>query len=385
MAITLQRLCKNAESNYNMKQVAGFNGMENTVRWVHMVEDCEVPDFLHGNELIFTTGIGYTGNDWLLPFVKELKEHNAVGLVVNIGPHIDKIPPQVLVYCEENDFPLFTLPWEMHIIDITYEFCRRIINNEEQETTIANAMLHLIIGGERRTEYTEALEKVGFGKNSFYTLITVEADSVKSSAVKNGRPALWKILKHSKYHAAVFSKGKNLIAVRQNVTADELNRLVSDLNDFISTEKLSDVYVGISDKGEGFNAISDGYKQAEAALSVGRIQKQNVIKYDDIGIYKLLFGVEDKNILKNFFEKTLGELIKYDSTNDTDYVTTLRIYLQSDGSVMQTADTLKVHRNTINYKIKAIREILHITLCDKDKLNLMLAFCVADMLGERLV
>ena len=384
MAITLQRLCKNAESNYNMKQVAGFNGMENTVRWVHMVEDCEVPDFLHGNELIFTTGIGYTGSDWLLPFVKELKEHNAVGLVVNIGPHIDKIPPRVLVYCEENDFPLFTLPWDIHIIDITYEFCRRIINNEEQENTIANAMLHIILGGEKRAEDTEALEKMGFGQNAFYTIMAISSDSMKNSAFRNGRMNLWKILKQTKNHTAVFTKGKDIIAVRQNVTADELNRLVSDLNEFTQNEKSSDLFIGISDKCEGLNSLADGYKQADAARSVARIRRQSIVKYDDIGIFKLLYGVDDKNILKNFVDKMLGVIIKYDSTNDTDFTATLRIYLQNGGSVMQTAEILNVHRNTINYKIKAIREILHISLSDEDRMNLMMAFYAADILGERL-
>ncbi len=139
MAITLKRLCRNAESSYNMILAAGRNGMDSVVRWVHMVEDSGVPGLLHGGELIFTTGIGLSGSDLLLPFVRELKQHDAAGLVINIGPYIDSIPPKVLVYCEEQDFPLFTLPWEIHIIDITYELCRRIIDNEEQEMSLVNA------------------------------------------------------------------------------------------------------------------------------------------------------------------------------------------------------------------------------------------------------
>lgn len=66
------------------------------------------------------------------------------------------------------------------------------------------------------------------------------------------------------------------------------------------------------------------------------------------------------------------------------FTATLRIYLQNGGSVMQTAEILNVHRNTINYKIKAIREILHISLSDEDRMNLMMAFYAADILGERL-
>ena len=63
MAISLSQLCANAEKDHEMKLIAGSAGLENTVRWVHMVEDSEVPGFLHGNELIFTTGIGHVGNE----------------------------------------------------------------------------------------------------------------------------------------------------------------------------------------------------------------------------------------------------------------------------------------------------------------------------------
>lgn len=51
MAITLARICANAEKTYGMKLIAGRAGMDNFVRWVHIVEDSEVPDFMHGNEL----------------------------------------------------------------------------------------------------------------------------------------------------------------------------------------------------------------------------------------------------------------------------------------------------------------------------------------------
>mgnify|MGYP004732656935 CR=1 FL=1 len=139
MAITLAKLCGDIEKKYNMYLVAGKGGMGNVVRWVHMVEDREVPKFLHGGELIFTTGIGQIDNSELLNFVKGLKEHNAVGLVVNIGPYIKEIPKNVVEYCENNMFPLFTLPWNIYIIDITYDFCRRIMDNEKSETSAVEA------------------------------------------------------------------------------------------------------------------------------------------------------------------------------------------------------------------------------------------------------
>ena len=66
MAISLSQLCENAEKSYSMRLVAGSGGMENTVRWVHIVEDSEVPDFLHGNGRRNRDGQRADGRDFVI-------------------------------------------------------------------------------------------------------------------------------------------------------------------------------------------------------------------------------------------------------------------------------------------------------------------------------
>lgn len=163
MAITLEKLCESTANKYNLKLIAGREGLKNAIRWVHMVEDIEVPNFLHGNELIFTTGIGRLDTaEKILEFVKGLQAHNAVGLVMNLGPYIKKVPNVVIDYCEKNGFPLFTLPWKVKIIDITYDFCRIIIENEKSEVSAVEAFRHIMIRGEYKEEYDETFKKWAF-------------------------------------------------------------------------------------------------------------------------------------------------------------------------------------------------------------------------------
>lgn len=88
MAVTLGSLCEKAGYLYGMRVIAGKEGLTNIVQWVHSVEDIEVSDFLHGGELIFSTGIANKGQDWLLPFVKNLIAKNVSGLVLNMSPYI---------------------------------------------------------------------------------------------------------------------------------------------------------------------------------------------------------------------------------------------------------------------------------------------------------
>lgn len=382
MAITLAQLCRNAEKSYEMKLIAGRNGMDNTVRWVHMVEDSEVPDFLHGNELVFTTGIGHTGTDWLIPFVKALKQHHAAGLVINLGPHIDSVPARLIVFCEDNDFPLFTLPWQVKIIDITYNFCRRIIDNEEAETSLAEAFRNLIFTPERRETYAAALERSGFRENSSYTIIAASAVQGKSAPalLKSNDYGLWRLFKRSRTPAAMFFQEDRLIVIRQSVGQDEIKRLISDVS---TAEFGSLLNIGVSDTGEGLAAVPVCYKQAVSALKAAKIKCTNCIFYRNIGVYKLLFGVENYSILSDFTETVLGNVIKYDSLNGTDFENTLKVYLECSGSVQLTAEKLGVHRNTVNYKMKIIREIMNIEMTEEERMNILLALRAREILNSK--
>ena len=112
MAILLRQLCEKASYLYGMRILAGENGTGNIVQWIHTLEDVETGGFIHGGELIFTTGIAQEGNEWLLEFVENLYEREASGLVVNVGPYITSVPQAVIDYCNQMNFPLLEVPWK---------------------------------------------------------------------------------------------------------------------------------------------------------------------------------------------------------------------------------------------------------------------------------
>ena len=72
--------------------------------------------------------------------------------------------------------------------------------------------------------------------------------------------------------------------------------MLAELNDIGDP----DFRVGISDKREGLESLSECYKQCVSALSASKIMDRRVLFYDNIGIYKLIYGVEDRNVLKDY-------------------------------------------------------------------------------------
>ncbi|WP_243145485.1 helix-turn-helix domain-containing protein, partial [Clostridium neonatale] len=60
----------------------------------------------------------------------------------------------------------------------------------------------------------------------------------------------------------------------------------------------------------------------------------------------------------------------------------LKLYINNNSSIQAVSEKTFTHRNTINYRIKKIKEILNTDLNNpKDKFNYMLAFYIEEMLN----
>lgn len=80
--------------------------------------------------------------------------------------------------------------------------------------------------------------------------------------------------------------------------------------------------------------------------------------YKDLGIYRVLLTLTDKEAIKEYLADTVAPLYEYDEMNHSDLVRVLQCYLANDCSVKSASQELIVHRNTINYKIGKAAEIL---------------------------
>lgn len=387
MSITLKKLCSDADTKYSLKLIAGKGGMDNPVRWVHMVEDRQVPDFLHGHELIFTTGIGHIGKDPLLDYIKRLKQHNAAGVVINIGPYLSEVPQDVITYCDNENFPIFTLPWKIYIIDITYDFCRRIIENEKLETTAAEAFKQLIDDPYQGKKHFPFLEQQGFGKVTHYRVLSVkffqDNKNITEKLERNNHIKLWNILAKSKFYPSVmFVSGERMVVIRQD-TDDKYIIKLAEILDAIVEQKGINYVMGISTERKGYKTVPKLLQEADSAYETAKINCKNFAFYKDIGINKIIFGVTDKEILNNFVEENIGEIFAYDKEYKTDYAEVLYQYLLCDGSIMAVADKFGFHRNTVNSKIKSIKFLFNLELTSTKKMELLLAFNINKILTKQ--
>lgn len=279
------------------------------------------------------------------------------------------------------------LPWSVRLIDLTYEFCHRIVSNEESETSLAGAFRNLFFAPAQRSDYAPVLERRGFHDVSGYTLLAASV----SHPNKQGSGDEWRSLRFSvrkicsgtQYPSCIFIQENYLVIIRQNFSPQEAQRLAEQLSAAVieASPEEAGVHIGISDSGLGYDGIHSCYHEAVSAMRLAVMKKAAVVHYHDIGVYKLLFGVENSRILSDYVDTTLGKLLDYDAKNNTDCAELLRCYFENDCSVKEVADIFGVHRNTVNYKLKQIRELLDSNFGDEDKMNLLLAFRAKELLN----
>jgi sugar diacid utilization regulator len=102
-----------------------------------------------------------------------------------------------------------------------------------------------------------------------------------------------------------------------------------------------------------------------------------VLLFDSLGVYRMLSSVTDPAGIEAFMKEQLGTLLDYDKRHGSDLLVTLAQYFDSGCKVDQAAAALSVHRNTLKYRLKRVRELLGQDLNDgPTRTNLHLATMV---------
>jgi sugar diacid utilization regulator len=110
------------------------------------------------------------------------------------------------------------------------------------------------------------------------------------------------------------------------------------------------------------------HREAQLALRVAAFggARQDVVRYDDLGVYQLLSEVADPGSVDTFVRRWLGPLLDYDTRRGSDLVPTLSRYLDCGGNYDATAATLGLGRSTVRYRLGRIRQLGGHDLSDPD-------------------
>ncbi|WP_410512740.1 PucR family transcriptional regulator ligand-binding domain-containing protein [Paenibacillus sp. BR2-3] len=113
--------------------IGGKNGLNRSIRWVHVLESASFESLIHGEEMILTTGIGI-GVDLpsSLAFMENLINKNAACLCIEIGTYFSTVPRELIELANRHDFPLIIFTRTVRFVDITLDLHSLIINRHHR-------------------------------------------------------------------------------------------------------------------------------------------------------------------------------------------------------------------------------------------------------------
>ena len=142
--------------------------------------------------------------------------------------------------------------------------------------------------------------------------------------------------------------------------------------------------IGVGQPCEEPSELPRSYSEAMRALKVRMASAGagGATTFDELGIYRLLAAGAGDGEVHAFVREWLGPLIDYDAANRSELVATLWQYYECGGNYDATARALTIHRSTLRYRLRRIRDLTgHDLGAVESRLNLHVASRAWHILG----
>ena len=170
-------------------------------------------------------------------------------------------------------------------------------------------------------------------------------------------------------------------------TLEELSALVSAVSSRVNgrLRRVGRVLgTGIGRPADSLSALAEAHRQAQRALGVGQEihGTSAVTHFDQLGVFRLLSLIPDSTELRTYVDEVLGPLADASDVDSADLRETLRVLLETNLNVAESARRLHFHYNTMRYRIGKLERMLGPFTTDPTlRLNLLLALHAARMRG----
>ncbi len=366
---------------HGISLIAGKKGLSKKVKWFRVMENKEIMDYMEENLLLFITGLAINDDNELIDLVKIQNEKNSSATVVHVGRNIKQIPEDLIEYCNENEYPLFRVPWENSLPKMMKDFSLLFIESERMEKELENALKNAISFPDKTDNYIPIFQQYSFREDDTYCMALLEISNIDNqleAEYKSIIKDIESILMFSGDRSFVIDGKGSLMILFSDYFMNEINQILSKIKNLLLNRGY-DFYIGIGKNRNGISKISESYLQTIACIKISKQKEERniMIHFEDIGVYKVLSSVGDKRVLREYYKNTIGILDEYDKKNKTNYKEVLRLYIVNNRSLQSVSKTLFMHRNTVNYQIMKIEKILDCDLSKMEKrFNLYLAYCI---------
>ena len=217
----------------------------------------------------------------------------------------------------------------------------------------------------------EQLMPLGWAIQDTYIVIVCKLDSFKRSV----NQILFSRFSHIHDGKPVIIDDK-LCCIFKITYSEQENEICKQISALLNSCKYR---VGVSRVFDGFLNVRAHIRQAEGILAVGTefAPDQLLYRYSEYQMAYLFQCCQSQIDLNSYIDPSIFKLEQYDLENDTEYLKTLYYYLVNERRLLETANVLGIHRNTMRYRAERLTELLEVNLDDSFvRMRLLFSFAV---------
>lgn len=365
-----------------MELVAGAEGLDKMVTWCYMVQTRPYKDHMNeGNFALLV--VDYVRFDFqeAEKTMLELIELGISALAISIMNDREPLPQTIIDIANKNNLPLFYIRWEgASFVDVAQSIETLICENNFQNKRTGDYLYNLLFGYAVNPKYIEKISGqfgLDFSKPCRVGIIVVDrkyginleqdehtyeyyGDCLNREVLNmKGNPMFMRFL--NKF-VLLFE------ATQEKSTEKELEEILKklDTRPQFKGKIESTCILGNAYKDPSKYGVS--YSEAKSLIPKKDIlpnpKKKKVLSISSMGIYKYLFNSGNHMEILSYCENRLSKLEEYDHINGTFLQETLLAYYMNGFVVGKTAEALFIHRNSLQYRLSKIEELLGIELND---------------------
>ena len=373
-----------------MQLIAGEKGLHRMVSWTYMVQTRPYADHMNrGNFALIVVDYVRFDYEEAARSMEELNELGISGLAVSTVDDREDVPQSMIDRANELELPLFYIRWEgASFVDIAQSIGSLIVQTGVENKKTGDYLYNLLFGYEINDKYVEKISgQFGLDFSRPYRVgvividrkygVNLEQDEHTYEYYADCLNREVNNMKGSSMFMRFLNKFVLLFEARENKEIEhELERILRRLDDkpqfkglIRSTCILGAAYKDPRDFGQS-------YQEAKNLIAKKDIlpnpKNKKVLSAGSMGIYKYMFNSGNQAEILDYCNEKLRTLEEYDHANGTFLQDTLLAYYMNGFSVGKTAEALFIHRNSLQYRINKIEELLGMELDDyMEYLNLI--------------
>lgn len=381
------------ETFAKIKLVAGEAGLSNAITWPYVNQSKSVANWIHGGELVFITGLEFDySEERLLTLFEECCQQEVSGVVILCHEnYIPNIPLEVSQRADFHKVPVYEMPWDMKIIDVTKEITNAIIQTAHKERSVSDFFFELLFAHDFDCEIVNRIGRyvaIDVGIGGYISIFGFT--SVGKTYTEEQEKNRLTLLQHAILQTlgsgsiSILRGGYIIVYTMKNPKVEKAKQLAHLENELEKFQKLHSnlrIFAGVGSTAADIVPLRESYATANKSMRAAAASLATVfINWQENSAFlSMIPAGNNVKQVENFVKSILGKLMVSDDEHGTEYILTLRQYFAANCIQDVAAESLNIHKNTLTYRLKKIDDLTDSKLAQvKTKVNYINAIDVAD-------